>query len=86
MHPSVDRPRSTIPAVLLCLLLGAPLLASAAEADMAAIERAVAAQHDASRSSSGLCGHDCEARQTWRHPTPSGPPSPSRGTALGATG
>lgn len=48
MHPSVDRRRSTIPAALLCLLLGVPLLASAADADMAAIERAVAAQHDAS--------------------------------------
>ncbi len=47
MQPSVERRRSAIP-VLLCLLLGLPLAASAADADMAAIERVVAAQHDAS--------------------------------------
>lgn len=48
MHPSIDRRRSAIPAALLWLLLGVSPLAGAASADMAAIERAVAAQHDAS--------------------------------------
>ena len=48
MHPSVLARRRALPATLLLVLLGAPLLSSAAEADMAALQRTVAAQHDVS--------------------------------------
>ena len=51
MHPFAltrVRHRSMIVAGALCLLLGVPMLASAADADMAAIQHAVATQHDAS--------------------------------------
>ena len=48
MHPFVDSRRPAISARLLCLLLGLPTLASAADADLAAIQRNVVAQHDAS--------------------------------------
>ena len=51
MHPHVPvraRPRSMIAAAVLCTLLGLPAMAGAAEVDNAAIERTIAAQHDAS--------------------------------------
>ena len=48
MHPSFRTRRPALSAAMLVVLLGAPLLASAADADMAAIQRAVAAQHDVS--------------------------------------
>ena len=49
MHPSTHaRRRSAIAAAVVCALLGLPLGSSAAEADLAAIQRSVAAQHDAS--------------------------------------
>lgn len=48
MPSSVPVRRRAIPATLLLALLGAPLLSSAADADMAAIQRTVAAQHDTS--------------------------------------
>ena len=48
MHPSLPVRRRALPAALLLVLLGAPLLSSAAEADLAAIQRTVTAQHDVS--------------------------------------
>ncbi len=48
MQPIADTRRPAIPAVLCLLMLGVPVLASAADADMAAIKRSVAAQHDVS--------------------------------------
>lgn len=48
MHTSVRSRRPAIPAALLLMLLGAPMLSAAADADLAAIQRTVAAQHDAS--------------------------------------
>jgi len=48
MHPSVQPRRTAIAAAMLCMLLGAPMLSFAADADMAAVQRTVAAQHDAS--------------------------------------
>jgi acetylornithine deacetylase/succinyl-diaminopimelate desuccinylase-like protein len=48
MHPSVHARRPAIAVAVLCALLGMPLLSSAADADMAAIQRTVAAQHNAS--------------------------------------
>ena len=48
MHPSLPVRRHALPAALLLALLGAPLLSSAAEADLAAIQRSVTAQHDVS--------------------------------------
>ena len=49
MHTSVRSRRPAIPAAaMLLMLLGAPMLSVAADADLAAIQRTVAAQHDAS--------------------------------------
>ena len=48
MHPSVQTRRPAITVAVLCALLGTPMLSSAADADMAAIQRTVVAQHDAS--------------------------------------
>ena len=48
MHPFAQSRRPTIAVIVLCALLGVPMLSSAAEADMAAIQRTVVAQHDAS--------------------------------------
>src|SRR4249919_27846 len=48
MHPTVRARRPAIAVAVLCALLGVPLLSSAADADMAAIQRTIAAQHDAS--------------------------------------
>ncbi|HSD18119.1 MAG TPA: M20/M25/M40 family metallo-hydrolase [Thermomonas sp.] len=49
MQPSTHaRRRPAIAAAVACALLGLPLAPSAAEADLAAIQRTVAAQHDAS--------------------------------------
>src|SRR5678816_3467613 len=46
MHPSVQARRPAITLAVLCALLGVPMLSSAADADMAAIQRTVTAQHD----------------------------------------
>ena len=48
MHPSVQARRPAIAVAVLCAVLGMPMLSSAADADMAAIQRTIAAQHDAS--------------------------------------
>jgi acetylornithine deacetylase/succinyl-diaminopimelate desuccinylase-like protein len=48
MHPFAQSRRPAIAVAVLCVLLGVPKLSPAAEADMAAIQRTVAAQHDAS--------------------------------------
>ena len=48
MHLSVPVRRRALPAGLLALLLGLPGLSAAAEADLAAIQRTVVAQHDVS--------------------------------------
>jgi acetylornithine deacetylase/succinyl-diaminopimelate desuccinylase-like protein len=42
------RARSVLAVTVLCTLLGLPLLSNAADADMAAIQKTIAAQHDAS--------------------------------------
>src|SRR4249919_1422791 len=46
MPPSVQARRPAIAVAVLCALLGMPMLSFAADADMAAIQRTVAAQHD----------------------------------------
>ena len=51
MQPPVHaraRPRSVLAAAVLCTLLGLPLGSNAADADMAAIQHTITAQHDAS--------------------------------------
>src|SRR5678815_3812494 len=48
MPSSVQARRPAIAVAVLCALLGVPMLSSAADADMAAIQRTVTAQHDAS--------------------------------------
>ncbi|MET0655226.1 MAG: M20/M25/M40 family metallo-hydrolase, partial [Pseudoxanthomonas sp.] len=48
MPSSIPACRRAVPAALLLLSLGVPLPSSAAEADMTAIQRTIAAQHDAS--------------------------------------
>lgn len=48
MHPSIQPRRPAIALAMLCALLGMPIRSSAADADMAAIQRTIAAQHDAS--------------------------------------
>lgn len=48
MYPSIQPRRPAIALAMLCALLGMPMRSSAADADMAAIQRTIAAQHDAS--------------------------------------
>ena len=48
MQPSVPVRRRAVPAALLLMLSGLPGLVPAAEPDLAAIERTVAEQHNAS--------------------------------------
>src|SRR4249919_4130442 len=46
MRPSAQARRPAIVVAVLCALLGVPMLSSASDVDMAAIQRTVAAQHD----------------------------------------